>query len=364
MDLSKLGLDEPVKEYLNTQKQFKIDAVSQEGGNCDIFFGYHEILDKRVALKIYYGSKDSSTHNEPKILAKIKHKNILKVHYAEKIGEAYNYFMTDEILGGDLEKNLRKGNLDLKDKLSIISGILGGLCELHKPENSLVHRDIKPKNILVKRDSKTPLIADFGSVKHFNSSQSSVTGSNSTLVYKPKEVFEMNQYTVQSDIYQVGVTMFQTLGGFFPGAYVEWLDDKEKNKLSAIESQYDQWQYIESIIEKRVRQHKLLQFDTLPSYIDKGIIRIIKKAVNPKLRVRYANVGEFMNDLYKTQQNMINWIECENELIAEHPKKGRFRIFKYKSDYRTEKMGKNNKWRRCHEMSKDIKSQIKYIHSL
>jgi serine/threonine protein kinase len=364
MNLSELGLDEPVKDYLNTQKQFVIDGYSQEGGNCDIFFGYHEILDKRVALKVYYGNKDSNTHNEPKTLAKIKHKNILKVHYAEKIGETYNYFMTDEILGGDLEKNLLKGQLNLKDKLSIISGVLNGLCVLHKPENSLVHRDIKPKNILIQKESKNPLIADFGSVKHFSGANKSVTGSKSTLVYKPKEVIENNQYTVQSDIYQVGVTMFQILGGFFPGAYADWLNEKEKNKLSAITGSYDQWEYIESIIEKKIRQHKLLQFETLPVYINKEIVKIIKKAVNPKLHIRYANVGEFMNDLYKAQQNITNWTESEKELIAEVPKKGKYRIVKYKSHYRTEKLGKNNKWRRCFEMTVDLKSQVKYIHEL
>lgn len=364
MDLSTLGLDRPVKEYLNTQNQFIIDGYTQEGGNCDIFFGYHEILDKRVALKVYYGNKNSDTHNEPKILSKIKHKNILKVHYAESINDTHNYFMTDEIRGGDLEKNLAKGHLSLKDKLAIITGVLNGLSELHKPEHSIVHRDIKPKNILIEKETRNPLIADFGSIKQLVDAHSPVTGSKSTLVYKPKEVVERNEYTVQSDIYQVGVTMFQVLGGYFPGAYADWLNEKQKNKLLAISGNYEQWQYIESIVEKRIKSNKLLRFNSLPVYLDKEIVKIIKKATHPELHIRYQNVGEFMNDLYKVQRNMINWSELEGELNAEIPKKGLYRIVKHKSKYKTEKLGKNDKWRRCGEITDQIKQQVDYVKGL
>ncbi|MCD8529313.1 MAG: hypothetical protein LRY25_00260 [Flavobacterium sp.] len=79
MNISDLGLDPEVEKFLNEQSDFVIDRVSQEGGNCDIFFGEHKIFCKRIALKVYYGNPKDTSHNEPKILSKLDHPNILKV---------------------------------------------------------------------------------------------------------------------------------------------------------------------------------------------------------------------------------------------------------------------------------------------
>ncbi|MDX5325924.1 MAG: protein kinase [Bacteroidota bacterium] len=345
MDLSELGLDDEVKAFLNNQKDFQIDRVSQEGGNCDIFFGYHNIFQRRIALKVYYGSDKSSSHYEPRILSKIEHDNILRVRDAKRIGNYYSYFMTDEISGGDLEKCLEKGDLDLKDKLNIIHGVLNGLTELHNPKYSIVHRDIKPKNILIYQDSKQPLISDFGSIKKFDKSLGKVSGSKTTLVYTPKEVFESNQYTTQSDIYQVGVTMFQILGGYFPGAYFDWLTDKEKQKFLQISGHYEQSIYLDKVIQKLVTRNKLLRYETLPPYLNSTIIKVIKKATNPRLKIRYANTGEFMKDLFIVQKRLINWKENDSKLYATKMNGDEFRIVESKKGFSIEKKGKNG-WRR------------------
>lgn len=274
MDLSALGLDEEIKTFLNSQKDFIIDRVSQEGGNCEMFFGYHKIFDSRIALKVYYGTDKSNSHYEARILSKIDHPNILRVRDAKRIGDYYSYFMTDEINGGDLEKYFLSGALDLKEKLNIVHGILNGLTELHSDEISILHRDLKPKNILLYEETKQPLIADFGSIKHFEKDLGSVTGSKTTLVYTPKEVFTENTYTKQSDIYQVGVIMFQILGGYFPGAYVDWLNEKENNKLKQVIGHYEQSVFIEKVIHKLVTKNNLLRLDTLPKYVNPKLISV------------------------------------------------------------------------------------------
>lgn len=345
MNLSELGLDEEVKSFLNTQTDFVIDNVSQEGGNCDIFFGYHKIFDRRIALKVYYGNEKSSSHNEPRILSKIEHDNILRVRDAKRIGSFYSYFMTDEISGGDLEKCLLSGELDLKDKLNIIHGILNGLTELHRPENSIVHRDLKPKNILIFHDTKQPLISDFGSIKHFNKQIGSVSGSKTTLIYTPKEVFDSNIYTKQSDIYQVGVIMFQILGGYFPGAYFDWLNPKEKAKFMKIVGHYEQSVFIDKVIQKLVTKNQLLDLNSLPKYINNKIIRVIQKATNPVLRTRYANTGAFMSELYKVQKKLTNWKEQEGLLIATKTNGDVYRVVYGRKGYSIEKYG-NGGWRR------------------
>ncbi len=357
MDLTELGLDEEVIVFLESQTDFLIDRISQEGGNCDIFFGYHEIFQRRIALKIYYGNEKSSSHNEPRILSRINHENILKVRDAKRISNLHSYFMTDEISGGDLEKFFKAGKLNLSEKLNIIHGTLNGLTELHKPSNSIVHRDLKPKNILIYEDSKQPLISDFGSIKQYDKNIGHVNGSKITSVYTPKEVFEDNFYSPQSDIYQIGVTMFQILGGFFPGAYFDWLNEKEKIKFLAISGPFEQDVYLNKVIYKRVVQHNLLQIDTLPKYINPHIIKVIKKATHPNLKLRYENTGAFLTDLYKTQKKLTNWHEDGDTLYATKSNGNEFRIIASKGRFHTEKKG-NAGWRRQGEFQETIDSLI------
>lgn len=356
IDVSELGLDDEVVKFLEEQKDFLIDRVSQEGGNCDIFFGEHKIFERRIALKIYYGGEKGPSHYEPRILSKLENDNILKVRDAKMIGKYHSYFMTDEIDGGDLEKYYKAGKLDLKKSLHIIHGILMGLSELHKKEIQIVHRDIKPKNILVYEDSCEPLIADFGSIKHFNQN-GKIGGSRTTTLYMPPEVIRGENYTIQSDIYQLGVSMFQILGGFFPDTYAEWLSPQEQKKLRSITSSYEQSVYVDKIIFTQISKGKLLRYETLPPFISKAIINIIKKATHTNLKIRYANTGEFLNDLYKVQRRLTNWKEEGSVLYATRAKGEQYRIANSNKGYSIEKLGSGG-WRRSGDFTDCIYEQI------
>lgn len=359
MSFEDLDLDQEVIDFLESQTDFQIDRISQEGGNCDIFFGHHKIFDRRIALKIYYGSAKDSSHYEPRILSKLDHPNILKVRDAKKIANFHNYFMTDEIDGGDLEKYYKAGKLDLKKSLNIIHGILLGLNELHNDKIQIVHRDLKPKNILIKEDTCEPLIADFGSIKHFNNS-GKILGSRTTTLYMPPEVIRGDNYTIQSDIYQIGVSMYQILGGFFPDTYAEWLTEKEQKKLKAISGSYEQSVFIDKSIFLQILKNKLLRYESLPIYINKPIRDIIKKAIHPNLKNRYQNVGAFMNDLYKVQKLLTNWFEIDKILFAIKNNGTEFRIINIKGVFYIEKKGSSG-WRKTGKSSVDISTLIREI---
>lgn len=350
MDLSALELDEEVKAFLRAQTDFTIDRVSQEGGNCDIFFGDHKIFGRRIALKVYYGTDESASHYEAQTLASLDHPNILRVRDAKRIGTFYSYFMTDEIDGGDLEKCFKAGELDLKQKLNIIHGTLNGLTELHKDSVSIVHRDLKPKNILVYRESKQPLIADFGSVRHFEVDLGYVIGSKTTLIYTPLEVFDGHKHSRQSDLYQVGVTLFQVLGGDFPDSYDEWLSEKEKSRRDAITDGFDRSVFIEKVIQRLVTQNKLLRIDSLPDYLDSGILKTVSRATHSSLQTRYQNTAAFMADLMKVQVQLTNWNESDDELYAVKPNGDNYRIVNASKGHCIEKKGMLG-WRRKGDFS-------------
>jgi len=356
MDISTLNLAPEVEAFINTQKDFIIDRISREGGNCDIFFGNHKILKRRIALKIYDAQEKSSSHNEPHILSTLDHTNILKVRDAKQISPYHSYFMTDEIDGGDLEKYFKAGKLDLKKALNIIHGILCGLNELHKEGIQIVHRDIKPKNILIRESDSHPLIADFGSIKQFDST-STIGGSRTTTLYKPNEVIEGGNYTIQSDIYQVGVTMFQILGGDFPDRYIDWLSTSEKKKLAQITGSYDQSIFIDQAIYKKISKGELLNIDSLPPYIKKDIKKIIQKATHLNLKIRYSTASEFMSDLLKVQRTLTNWSYDGTSYYATTSKGEEFRINSSNKGFYTEKNGKSG-WRKTGDWSKEIQTQI------
>lgn len=326
MDLSALELDDEVKAFLKAQGDFTIDRVSQEGGNCDIFFGEHKIFGRRIALKVYYGADESNSHYEAQTLAGLDHPNILRVRDAKRIGPYYSYFMTDEIDGGDLEKCFRNGELDLKQKLNVTHGTLNGLTELHKDAVSILHRDLKPKNILIYRETRQPLIADFGSVRHFDAELGYVTGSKTTLIYTPLEVFDGNRHSRQSDIYQVGVSLFQILGGFFPDNYDDWLTDRERFRRDAILDGFDRSVFVEKVIQRLVTQNKLLRLESLPDYLDDKIVKLVRKATHSNLATRFKTTAEFMADLLKTQVQLTNWSEKGDELYAEKHNGHQYRV--------------------------------------
>lgn len=360
MDLSALELDDEVKVYLNEQTEFSIDGVSLEGGNCAIFFGDHKIFGRRIALKVYYGTDESSSHYEPQTLAALNHPNILRVWDAKRIGPYYSYFMTDEIDGGDLEKCFRNGDLDLKQKLDIVHGTLNGLTELHKDAVSILHRDLKPKNILIDRQTKRPLIADFGSVRQFNIELGYVIGSKTTLIYTPLEVFDGHRHSRQSDLYQIGVTLFQILGGFFPDTYDDWLTEREKVRRDAIYDGFDKSVFVEKVIQRLVTQNKLLRFDSLPDYLDDKIVRLVRKATHSSLETRFKTTAEFMADLLKTQVQLTNWSENGDELYAEKHNGHKYRVVNANKGLCIEKKGILG-WRRSGDFCDDRRNLCKQV---
>ncbi|MCJ7448686.1 MAG: protein kinase family protein [Bacteroidales bacterium] len=266
MDLDSLNIDDEIKDFIKSQKDITIDKHSDSGCNGELFFGSHKIFNERVALKFYYIDKHGLSHKEPQILRQIDHKNILKILDARIIGDNYAYFLTPQIEGGDLDEYRLKTVLDTHSALEITQGILMGLTEMHKNPNRLLHRDLKPNNILIDND-KTAIIADFGSVKYIPFSQNSIVASKNSLVYRAKEVVEKGEYCFQSDIYQVGIVLFQLLNGFFPLAIIDWFDTKKQKKIKDIKDMFEQHVFIEKQFDKLISGNKLLKLESLPGKI-------------------------------------------------------------------------------------------------
>ena len=183
-------------------------------------------LQRPVTLKVinarYLNDESARTRfvREARAAAAVRHSNVATVFHLGKKGE--NYFYAMEFVPGEtLEQILRRvGPLDLKTSLGITSQVAAGLSAINKQR--LVHRDIKPSNIMVHLDGRkieSVKIIDLGLAKPVNepSAAGSVPGSFAgTPQYASPEQFSGLGTDIRSDLYSLGVTLWEMLSGEVP----------------------------------------------------------------------------------------------------------------------------------------------------
>ena len=326
------NVDDIIRDFINTQEDIEIDRYSDIGAFGELYFGTRKILNDRVALKFYGYNEDLNTHNEPILLKSIKHNNILEIYDAKIIDKQYAYFLTPEISGGDLKNHIDNNIITLFDAINFTQQILSGLNELHKSPNNLLHRDLKPNNILIDLETKNIYISDFGSIKYIDDNTEAVVASKSTEIYKPYEVITENKYTRKADIYQVGLIFFQLLGGKFPTAPYDWLNDKQKLKYNKISGSFEKWQFIDECLQSLIIKDKLLDYNSLPPYISNQIKKVIKTATCKDINKRYNGCSEFIKGLFDLTKNNNDWW-IEDQVLYSSNKKKSYRILLVKGNY-------------------------------
>jgi serine/threonine-protein kinase len=257
-----------------------------------VFIGFQKTLKRQVAVKVLLKSRASTGEawqlfrDEGEALAVLNHPNIIPIY---EMGETDDcYFQVMQLVeGGDLRAMIRR-NLNhplpskrlvpLVETLDIIIQVLDGLGFAH--EGGVVHQDVKPANILVENRNKRPLIADFGIARIFAAeylSQGKIVG---TPLYMSPEQASGTMTDARTDIYSVGIILFQMLVGMLPV--------KEESAMQMIERK----KYLpESFLTKRPGQ-------VLPG-MDGELEKIVLKSVEPDPGGRYATCHDFIEDLKK-----------------------------------------------------------------
>ena len=194
-----------------------------EGGMAVVYKAYDTRLERDVAVKIIRSGAfpmealdeiSKRFEREAKSLAKLSHSNIVKVHdYGEHEGAPY--LVMEYLPGGTLKKVLGKP-LPWQAALQLLLPVARSVAYAH--QRGILHRDIKPANILI-TENGDPMLSDFGIAKLFEGEQTThLTGTGmviGTPEYMAPEQWT-GQPTVQSDLYSLGVVLYEMVAGRKP----------------------------------------------------------------------------------------------------------------------------------------------------
>lgn len=358
LDLDCVDVCDEIRSKL---KELSTDIVftkeSLKGGNGYLFFGDNQILNRRVAVKFYYWGGDSGLHAEPQQLASLKADNIIEIYDASLVDREWSYFITPFCPAGDIDDYLESGKINkLSTAVELVCGTLAGLCVLHS--KGFVHRDLKPANILVSPEGKA-MIGDFGSLKPIPENKSNVTGSGHSILYRPPESIETNSYSVLGDIYQIGILLYQLVGGYLPYEEEAWLSKNEKLAFDEANDYFEKGRIADSALKEKIKKGKVLKLDTLPLIVPMIIKKIIKKASHKEPSMRYQSASEFLAEAYKAKQEMSDWVFEDNCWRTDSPTQYRFKT--NEKVYSVEKR-KTASWRRDNGFGQGTACQaVEYI---
>lgn len=200
--------------------RYSIIRTIGEGGMANVYLAYDTILDRNVAVKVLRGDLRNDEkfvrrfQREALSASSLNHPNIVEMYdVGEDDGE---YYIVMEYVEGKTLKQLlkKRGSLTITEVIDIMSQLTDGMAHAH--DAYIIHRDIKPQNIMILENGLIK-ITDFGIAMALNSTQLTQTNSvMGSVHYLPPEQAQGKGSTIKSDIYSMGILMYELLTGSVP----------------------------------------------------------------------------------------------------------------------------------------------------
>ncbi len=262
-------------EYL--QNRYEILALIGTGGMSEVYQAKCHVLNRLVGIKVLKEeySRDanfvSKFKMEAQSAASLSHPNIVSIY--DVIDEENLHYIVMELIEGITLKSYikKKGHLGIKEAIGISIQVAQGIAAAH--DQHIVHRDIKPQNMIISRDGKVK-VADFGIARAV--SEQTVGGPNAvgSVHYISPEQARGEYSDARSDIYSLGVTMFEMVTGTVPF-------DGDNPVTIAL-----------AHLEKEIPAPETLNPEVTPS-----MSRIIRKCTEKLPEDRYQDAYELIADL-------------------------------------------------------------------
>ena len=248
--------------------KYRIVAPLGSGGFGSVYLAEDTWIDKKVALKVPHRQNldFGELLREPRLLASLSHPNVVTVLTAEKQDNVF-FIVMEYVPGDTLEAIIdREGALDLPRVLDYTCQICNAMDHAHR--HGVIHRDMRPGNVLVSEQGMAK-VADFGTSRFLEIAAHGTTVIGSPPYMAPEQF--RGKAVFASDIYSLGVSMYQMLTGVLP------YDTPAPGDI-------DRLLRGELTTPPRVRNPK----------IPKGISDIVMKAMAPEIGSRYSRASDLL----------------------------------------------------------------------
>lgn len=208
-----------IKEGVYLGKRYEILGRIGSGGMADVYKGKDHKLNRFVAIKVLKSDYRSDEVfikkflSEAQAAAGLMHPNVVNVY---DVGQDRGlYYMVMELVEGITLKDYieKKGKISAKETVSISIQMVTGLQAAHN--HHIIHRDIKPQNIIISKDGKVK-VTDFGIARATTSTQTISTSVMGSVHYTSPEQARGGVVDEKSDIYSIGITMYEMVTGHVP----------------------------------------------------------------------------------------------------------------------------------------------------
>jgi serine/threonine protein kinase len=278
------------------------------GGMAEVYRAYQSSLDRYVAIKVLHAFLADDPEfkqrfeREAQNIAKLKHPNIVQVYDFDFDGDGESYYMVMELIDGMTLKDrfvrlAEQGELlPLAEVLRIIKEAAGALAYAHS--RSMIHRDVKPANLMLDHDHRL-VLTDFGIAKIVTGAQFTASGGMvGTPAYMAPEQGLGEAGDERSDLYSLGIILFQLLTGKLP---------------------YDAETPL-AIVLKHLNSPTPLVRDVNPA-LPEQLDRIVNKAIAKEAINRYQTANDLIDDLRQLEEQL--------GIVSERPKTGEYNAVLY-----------------------------------
>ncbi|MBI4887477.1 MAG: protein kinase [Acidobacteria bacterium] len=251
--------------------KYRILSPLGSGGFGSVYLAEDTWIDKKVALKVPHKQNPDFTDmlKEPRLLASMSHPNIVTVLTAEKQDDVF-FIVMEYVAGETLEQIiLREGALELKRALDFTCQICNAVDHAHRA--GILHRDLRPGNMLV-TEAGMLKVTDFGTSRLLEIAAHGTTVIGSPPYMAPEQFH--GKAVFASDVYSIGVTMYQMLTGTLPYE-------------TPAPADHDRLMRGELVTAPRLKN----------SRIPRAINDIVLKALHPDLTMRYQRAAELLSDV-------------------------------------------------------------------
>jgi serine/threonine protein kinase len=281
---------------------YKIISVIGEGGMGIVYLAEHQTLRRKAAIKMlnpYLATNieiKARFHNEALILAKLNHNNIVVLYDLAEFDNSL-FLIMEYVEGTALDIMLKHSPhpIDEKRCLNIFKKILSGFSYAH--QKGIIHRDIKLSNIILQPDD-VPKILDFGIAKiiHGNTHLTQTGTRIGSVLYMSPEQILGREIDYRSDIYSLGVTLFEMLSGKEP---------------------YDTTTNSEYELQTKIISDPIPPIRSFNPGVSPQVEQVISRATAKNPSERFNNCDEFINAL-----NFHNYGVTQPVYINQLPQKG------------------------------------------